>query len=122
MPCVVSKDEDVSTSVYVVVKLYGCLDIMYKNVGINEMALAKNVGEYEMEQFDQVMRLNVKGVMLGIKHVVRVMILRKKGCIICKSSVRGLLSGFSLYYYTTSNHAIIELTKNATTEIGKYGI
>eukprot|EP01018_Ginkgo_biloba_P027894 Gb_36105 [translate_table: standard] len=93
--CDVSKEEDVSVAVIVAMKLHGCLDIMYNNVGINDMTLDKNVGEYDMEQFDRVMRVNVKGVMLGIKHAVCVMIPRKKGCILYTSSVGGMLGGFS---------------------------
>lgn len=120
--CDVSREEDVSAAVDVAVKLHGCLDIMYNNAGINDTALAKNVGEYDMEQFDRVMRVNVKGVMLGIKHAARVMIPRKKGCILCTSSVGGLLGGFSPYSYTASKHAIIGLTKNGAAELGKYGI
>eukprot|EP01018_Ginkgo_biloba_P027765 Gb_32339 [translate_table: standard] len=120
--CDVSKEEDVSAAVDVAVKLHGCLDIMYNNAATNDTAMAKNVGEYEMEQFDRVMRVNVKGVMLGIKHAARVMIPRKKGCILCTSSVGGLLGGFSPYSYTASKHAIIGLTKNAAAELGKYGI
>eukprot|EP01018_Ginkgo_biloba_P027756 Gb_00715 [translate_table: standard] len=120
--CDVSREEDVSAAVDVAVKLHGCLDIMYNNAATNDTAMARNVGEYEMEQFDRVMRVNVKGVMLGIKHAARVMIPRNKGCILCTTSVAALLGGLAPYSYTASKHAIIGFTKNAAAELGKYGI
>merc|ERR1711915_896834 len=75
-----------------------------------------------MEQFDRVINVNVKGVMHGIKHAARVMIPRKKGCIISTTSVAGILGGAAPYSYTASKHATLGLTKNAAAELGKYGI
>jgi len=95
---------------------------MYNNAGSNDRVLVKSVAEYDMEQFDRVMNINVKGVMHGIKHAARVMIPRKKGCIISTTSVAGILGGAAPYSYTASKHAVIGLTKNGAAELGKYGI
>ena len=99
---------------------HGQLDIMYNNAGI--IAASKSVAEYDMEQFDRVMKVNVRGVMLGIKHAARVMIPRKKGCIISTASVASIIGGLTPYSYTASKHAVIELTKNGADKLGKYGI
>lgn len=120
--CNVSKEEDVSAAVDVAIDKYGQLDIMYNNAGTNDSFLVKSVVEYDMEQFDRVINVNVKGVMHGIKHAARVMIPRKKGCIISTTSVAGILGGAAPYSYTASKHAILGLTKNAAAELGKYGI
>jgi len=60
--------------------------------------------------------------MLGIKHAARVMIPRKKGCIISTASVTSIVGGIAPYSYTASKHAVIGLTKNGAAELGKYGI
>ncbi|KAF7845251.1 short-chain dehydrogenase reductase 2a [Senna tora] len=68
------------------------------------------------------MRVNVKGVALGMKHAARAMIPRRCGCIISTASVAGLMGGLGPHAYTASKHAIVGLTKNAACELGKYGI
>eukprot|EP00253_Pinus_taeda_P000962 PITA_00962 len=120
--CDVSKEEDISTAVDLAMEKHGQLDIMYNNAGTVEFLVIESVAEYEMEQFERVMRVNVRGVMLGIKHAARVMIPRKKGCIISTASIAGIVGGLCPYAYTASKHAIIGLTKNGAAELGKYGI
>jgi len=117
----VSKDQDISAAVDLAMEKHGQLDIMFNNAGIVERVTVENVAEYDMERFDRVMSVNVRGVMLGIKHAARVMIPRKKGCIISTASVAGILGG-APYSYTASKHAVIGLTKNGAAELGKYGI
>ena len=78
--------------------------------------------DYNMDEFDRIMNVNAKGAMLGIKHGARVMIPRKAGCIICTTSIAGIMRGLSPYAYTASKHAILGLVKNAAAELGKYAI
>lgn len=120
--CDVSKEQDISAAVDLAVEKHGQLDIMYNNAGTVDIVTAENVAGYEMEQFDRVMGVNVRGTMLGIKHAARVMIPRKKGCIISTASIAGIIGGAAPYAYTASKHAIIGLTKNGAAELGKYGI
>eukprot|EP00253_Pinus_taeda_P006654 PITA_06654 len=120
--CDVRKEQDISAAVDLAIDKHGQLDIMYNNAGIVEFAAVESGTECKMEQFDRVMSVNARGVMLGIKHAARVMIQRKKGCIISTASVAGILGGISPYAYTASKHAIIGLTKNGAAELGKYGI
>jgi len=121
--CDVSKEQDVSAAVDLAIEKHGQLDIMYNNAGTIDFVSVESVAEYEMEEFDRVMSINVRGVMLGIKHAARVMIPRKKGCIISTSSIVGILGGkFAPFSYTASKHAVIGLTKNGAAQLGKYGI
>eukprot|EP01018_Ginkgo_biloba_P027780 Gb_16803 [translate_table: standard] len=120
--CDVTKEEDVSEAVDLAIKMHGYLDIMYNNAGIIEESFVQKAAEYKMEEFDRVMSVNVRGVMLGIKHAARVMIPRKKGCIICTTSLAGVIGGLAPYAYTASKHGVIGLTKNGAAELGKYGI
>ena len=119
--CVVSKEEDVRTAVDLAMEKHGKLDFMINNAGIGDFH-RDSVAEYEMEQFERIMNVNVKGVMHGIKHAARVMIPNRKGCIISTASIAGIVGGTTTYAYTASKHAIIGLTKNGAAELGKYGI
>eukprot|EP00253_Pinus_taeda_P004421 PITA_04421 len=121
--CDVSREEDVAHLVNITVAKYGKLDIMYNNAGIlGEQKKRKSIMEFDAEEFDRIMSVNVKGVGLGMKHAARVMVPRRKGCIISTSSVAGVLGGLGPHAYTASKHAIIRLTKNGACELGKYGI
>jgi len=120
--CDVSKEQDIRAVVDLAVEKHGQLDIMYNNAGINDAVMVQSIAEYDMEQYDRVMSVNVRGVMLGIKHAARVMIPRKKGCIISTSSLASIVGGSAPYSYTASKHAVIGLTKNGAAELGKYGI
>eukprot|EP00253_Pinus_taeda_P012507 PITA_12507 len=120
--CDVTKEEDVRAVVDLAMEKYGQLDIMYNNAGISDALFFQRVEEFDMEAYDRVMSVNVRGVMLGIKHAARVMIPRKKGCIISASSLASIVGGSAPYSYTASKHAVIGLTKNGAAELGKYGI
>lgn len=121
--CDVSKEEDVARVVNVTISMYGKLDVMFNNAGIlGEQAKRKSILDFDVEEFDRVMSVNVKGVCLGMKHAAKVMIPRRSGCIISTASVAGVLGGLGPHAYSASKHAIIGLTKNAACELGKYGI
>jgi NAD(P)-dependent dehydrogenase (short-subunit alcohol dehydrogenase family) len=121
--CDVSIENDVENLVTSTVSRYGKLDIMFNNAGfLGNQSRNKSIVNFDVEEFDRVMSVNVKGVALGIKHAARVMIPRRFGCIISSASVAGILGGLGPHAYTASKHAIVGLTKNTSCELGKYGI
>ncbi|GLT89354.1 hypothetical protein SLE2022_073390 [Rubroshorea leprosula] len=121
--CDVSSEEDVKNLVESTVSQYGRLDILFNNAGIvGSQTKGESILNFDADIFDQVMRVNVKGVALGIKHAARVMIPRREGCIISTASVAGVMGGFGPHAYTASKHAIVGLTKNAACELGRNGI
>ncbi|WJX76798.1 Short-chain dehydrogenase reductase 2a [Trifolium repens] len=121
--CDVSIENDVENLVTSTVSRYGKLDIMFNNAGVlGNQSRNKSIVNFDVEEFDRVMSVNVKGVALGIKHAARVMIPRRFGCIISSASVAGILGGLGPHAYTASKHAIVGLTKNTSCELGKYGI
>jgi NAD(P)-dependent dehydrogenase (short-subunit alcohol dehydrogenase family) len=66
--------------------------------------------------FDHVMRVNARGVYLGLKHGARAM-QAKGGAIVNLSSVSGLGGGRYTVAYTASKHAVIGMTKLAAAEL-----
>ncbi|VVB05379.1 unnamed protein product [Arabis nemorensis] len=122
--CDVSIEADVEKLVNQTVARFGRLDVMFNNAGIlGDQKKHKSILDFDAEEFDQVMRVNVRGTGLGMKHAARAMIKRGfKGCIISTASVAGVMGGMGPHAYTASKHAIVGLTKNAACELGKYGI
>ncbi|KAJ6299795.1 hypothetical protein OIU76_020727 [Salix suchowensis] len=121
--CDVSSEEDIENLVNSTVSHYGKLDVLFNNAGVlGNQSKNKSIVNFDAEEFDRVMHVNVRGVALGIKHAARVMIPRGAGCIISTASVAGVLGGLGPHAYTASKHAIVGLTKNTACELGRYGI
>lgn len=121
--CDVSLEEDVENLINSTISRYGRLDILFNNAGVlGNQSKRKSIVDFDVNEFDRVMSVNVRGVALGTKHAARVMIPRGGGCIISTASVAGVMGGMGPHAYTASKHAIVGLTKNTACELGKYGI
>ncbi|KAK9723635.1 hypothetical protein RND81_05G014400 [Saponaria officinalis] len=120
--CDVSVEDDVEKLVSTTVSRYGKVDVFFNNAGILGQQKRKSIMDFDGDEFDNIMRVNVKGMALGTKHAARVMVPRRTGCIISTASVAGVLGGCGPHSYTASKHAIVGLTKNVASELGKYGI
>lgn len=121
--CDVSIEKEVENLISSTISRYGHLDIMFNNAGVlGNQSKNKSIVNFDPDEFDKVMCVNVKGVALGIKHAARVMIPRGVGCIVSTSSVAGVMGGLGPHAYTASKHAIVGITKNTACELGRYGI
>ncbi|XVF68429.1 hypothetical protein PTKIN_Ptkin11bG0002100 [Pterospermum kingtungense] len=121
--CDVSSEEDIEMLIDKTISLFGKLDILFNNAGVlGNQSKRKSIIEFDADEFDRVMRVNVRGTALGIKHAAKVMVPRRSGCIISTASVAGFMGGLGPHAYTASKHAIVGLTKNTACELGRYGI
>ncbi len=90
------------------------------NAGIN---IRKPIEEMEVDEWDTMMRVNVRSVFLGIKHTLPVMRKQKRGSIINMSSICGLVGyKYTPEAYTTSKGAVTLLTKSAAVRYAKTGV
>ncbi|WP_054769963.1 SDR family NAD(P)-dependent oxidoreductase [Lysinibacillus parviboronicapiens] len=116
----VSKVEDVENYVNQTVDTYGRIDVFFNNAGIiQKFAPFTTV---EMEEYDRIMDINVKGIFLGMKYVIPVMEKQGKGAIINTASSAGIRPEHSIAVYSASKHAVIGLTKGAAIEFANKGI
>jgi NAD(P)-dependent dehydrogenase (short-subunit alcohol dehydrogenase family) len=106
------------------VSQYGRLDILFNNAGVlgSQSKHDKSIIDFDAELFDNIMRVNVRGTALAMKHAARVMVPRRSECIISTARVAGLMGGLEPHAYTASKHAIVGLTKNVACELGRHGI
>jgi 3alpha(or 20beta)-hydroxysteroid dehydrogenase len=116
----VRSEADVAGYVAAAVEAFGRVDILFNNAGI-EGPVAGTV-DYREEDFERVIDINVKGVWLGIKHVVPAMLKNGKGAIINTASVAGLAGTPGIVAYGASKHAVVGLTKTAAREFAAVGI
>ncbi len=116
----VTKSADVQNYVKAALDAYGAIDCFHNNAGI-EGAVAPTA-EYDEDMFDQVMAVNVKGVFLGLRHVLPAMLRQGRGAVVNTASVAGLVASPGMPAYVASKHAVIGLTKTAAGEVARSGI
>nr|CAD1841877.1 unnamed protein product [Ananas comosus var. bracteatus] len=120
--CDVGDEADIERLVDRTVAHHGRLDVLVNNAAVLGRQAPKSILHLDADELDRVLRVNVRGAALGMKHAARVMVPRRSGCIISVASVAGVLGGLGPHAYTASKHALVGLTKNAACELGAHGI
>jgi NAD(P)-dependent dehydrogenase (short-subunit alcohol dehydrogenase family) len=101
-------------------QVFGGIDIVVPNAGIfGAQALIENAS---IDNFDRVMRVNVTGVVITIKHAVSHLARRGGGSIIITSSVGAILGNAEAVAYTASKHALTGVMKVAARELASRNI
>ena len=116
----VTKSTDVAAYVKAAQDRFGAIDCFHNNAGI-EGRVAR-LSEYEEAVFDQIMAVNVKGVFLGLRHVLPVMIAAGRGAVVNTASIAGLVGSPGMAVYSASKHAVNGFTKSVAGEVGPNGI
>ncbi|MCW5745390.1 MAG: glucose 1-dehydrogenase [Alphaproteobacteria bacterium] len=116
----VTKSADVQAYVKAALDAYGRIDCFFNNAGIE--GKMQPTAEYDEAMFDAVIGVNVKGVFLGLRHVLPVMLRQKAGTIVNTASVAGLVGTPNMPAYVASKHAVVGLTKTASGEVARHGI
>lgn len=108
------------TAVAATIDRLGGLDVVVNNAGIERLQF---ITETTVEDFRNMMDVNVTGVFLGCKHAVRAMrpggAAGKGGSIVNLSSVAGLVGVTGLGSYCASKGAVRLLTKSVAVECGQ---
>jgi NAD(P)-dependent dehydrogenase (short-subunit alcohol dehydrogenase family) len=117
--CDVSQEVDVEAMMAVAVAQFGRVDAVLNVAGIADgCALA----DLTMEFYDRLMDVDLRGVMLGMKHGIRTMLPTGGGSIVNWSSVGGLNGSAFTSVYQAAKHGIIGASKSAAIEYGTQGI
>ncbi len=116
----VTRTADVQAYVTAALDRFGSIDCFFNNAGI-EGRIAPTA-EYDEAVFDAVLGVNVKGVFLGLRHVLPVMIRQGRGAVVNTASIAGLVGTPGMPAYVASKHAVLGLTKVAAGEVGPLGI
>jgi NAD(P)-dependent dehydrogenase (short-subunit alcohol dehydrogenase family) len=116
----VTKSAEVQAYVKAALDKYGSINCFFNNAGIEGKVAP--TAEYDEDMFDQIISVNVKGVFLGLRHVLPVMIAQKSGSVVNTASIAGLVASPNMPAYVASKHAVVGITKAAAGENGPYGI
>lgn len=113
----VSKEADVKNAIQKTVDTFGKLDILYNNAGID--GALNMTGDYDEADWDQVLAVNLKGVMLGIKHAIPAMKAAGGGSIISTASMAANVAFANMPGYCASKAGVVMLTRTAAVEYAK---
>jgi NAD(P)-dependent dehydrogenase (short-subunit alcohol dehydrogenase family) len=116
----VRKEDDVCALVDKTVALFGRLDVAVNNAGAE--GRVGPITEQTAETYAATFDTNVLGVILSMKHEVRVMKGQGSGCIINISSTYGHEGAAGASVYAGSKHAVEGITKSVALEVAKSGI
>ena len=99
---------------------YGRLDISCNNAGMG--GPAKPTGEYEPEEWDKVIALNLSGVFYACRYQLEQMLKNGGGSIVNIASIHGTVAAPNSPAYTATKHGVVGLTKNIAVEYGQKNI
>jgi NAD(P)-dependent dehydrogenase (short-subunit alcohol dehydrogenase family) len=116
----VASEADVKEMIDKTVGWFGRLDCLVNNAGIP--APMVSITEVDVATIDQVLAVNVKGVLLGVKHVAPLMVAQRSGSIVNISSMAAHRGGLSGHVYSASKGAVSALTRSAAAELGEKGV
>jgi NAD(P)-dependent dehydrogenase (short-subunit alcohol dehydrogenase family) len=116
----VRHDDDIRALIDKTVARFGRLDIAVNNAGTE--GLRGLVTEQTAESYAATFDTNVLGVLLSMKHELRVMLPQGSGSIVNISSTYGSVGAAGASVYVASKHAVEGLTKSAALEVAGTGI
>ena len=116
----VGKTADSLRMVEETLRHFGQLNVIFANAGI---MLTNTVDEMPVEEWDEIIRVNLRGVFLTCKHAIPALIASGGGAIVTMgSSTAGWDTLDTGAAYMASKEAITGLTKSLAIQLGSYGI
>lgn len=115
----VGDSEAVNACVAEVLKEFGRIDVMVNNAGITKDTLLVRMSD---DDWDAVLRVNLKGTFLFTRAVARPMMKQRGGAIVNIASVIGLIGNAGQCNYAASKAGVIALTKSTAKELASRGV
>ena len=116
----VSRTEDVKNMVAAAVSTYGRLDYAFNSAGI--VLDRGRTHEHTLEDWDETIGINLKGLWLCVKYEVVVMLEQGGGAIVNDASTSGLVGGMDRMAYRVSKAGVVMISRTAAMEYARQGI
>ena len=115
--CDVADDTQVKSMVAEARAAFGRLDVLCNNAGITSSAPFKDLDAIDLDEWDRVLAVNVRGIVQVTRACVP-MLREAGGCIVNTASIVGLRPGPQPLAYSTSKAAVVSLTKTLALALG----
>lgn len=116
----VTREVDVAGAVETAVDRFGRLDVMVNNAGI--LGAVGPIADTPLEAIDTTLAVNLRGVILGVKHAARPMLRQGSGSIISLSSPGGIVGGVGPHVYSAAKAGVIGFVQSAAAELRTAGV
>jgi NAD(P)-dependent dehydrogenase (short-subunit alcohol dehydrogenase family) len=113
-------EKDVIAFIDRAVAAHGRLDAIWANAGVSGGLVP--LAEQTVEQWQEVLRVNLIGPFLAVKHSMPQMIRQQYGAIVCTASVAGLKAGASGHPYAASKAGVISLVQTTAYSLTGTGV
>ncbi|MGH3250822.1 MAG: SDR family NAD(P)-dependent oxidoreductase [Trebonia sp.] len=117
----ITSEADVIGAVRACYRLWGRIDVLHNNVGISIAGGDAPITAITVESFDTIISVNLRGMVLAIKHVLPIMRKQGGGSILNISSAAAF-STAPYVGYKTSKAAVVALTKHVAIRNATYGV
>ncbi len=117
----ITREDEVIEAVRACYRLWQRIDILHNNVGISIAGGDATITAITVESFDTIISVNLRGMVLAIKHVLPIMRKQASGSIINISSAAAF-SNYPYVGYKTSKAAVVALTKHVAIRNATYGV
>jgi NADP-dependent 3-hydroxy acid dehydrogenase YdfG len=112
----VTKKSDCDAFVDAVIKKWGTVDILVNNAGLMPLSFFKNL---KVDEWDQMIDVNIKGVLYCTAAAIPHMIARKSGHIVNISSVAGRIVFPAGSVYCATKHAVAAFSEGIRQELSQ---
>jgi len=117
----VIREDDIIVLIEKTVATFGGLHIAFNNAGV-EGQFGLLTTEQSVEHYHQICDVNIRGVLLSMKHEIPAILRSGGGAIVNNSSTGGHIGLPGASVYVASKFAVIGLTKTAALEFAKHGV
>jgi NAD(P)-dependent dehydrogenase (short-subunit alcohol dehydrogenase family) len=117
--CDVSSEPDVEAMFAAALDRFGRVDVVLNVAGVGSFGM---LADLDIEEYERVLGVNMRGVLLGTKHGINAMLPTGGGVIVNWSSIGGLGPSAGTSAYCASKAGVISITKSAAIEYGAQGI
>lgn len=102
---------------------FGGLDGVFNNAGTEQAGAAMiAAGDYPLDDFDRVIAINLKGMLIAMQAELPAMLAAGRGAIVNTASVMGWFASAGMAAYAASKHGAIGMTKAAALDYAGRGI
>lgn len=119
-PLDVTDEASIAALVDTVVEHHGRLDVLFANAAV--FGAVGPIAEQRTEDVDLTLAVNLRGVILCLKHAARVMVPQRSGVIITTASPGGLIGGAGPHVYSAAKAGVVGLTRSVAAELRGHGI
>jgi NAD(P)-dependent dehydrogenase (short-subunit alcohol dehydrogenase family) len=119
--CDVTRAEDVKSALARTIEAFRRLDFAFNNAGIEPRKPAPTA-EYEEEEWNRIIDINLRGVFLCMKHEIPLILKQGGGAIVNTSSGAGIIGIKGSPAYTAAKHGLLGLTKAAALDYAAQNI